>query len=529
MFFIISGCTSYNDVNETPSVVGAINDEDSWYKDESSEVIEMSVTIPVPNDFLCEPYDDITAPMRPCTLDDINNDLDPIDSYTPKLHIHMQTPTFANNRDLENATFKIKGGYTRLGDQKSYSLKLDSKADLFLAQRKFMLTKSASDRSRLQNKVAFDLFRKIPNITGLQVNFIHLMVDGEDYGLFNQPEAMRKEYLVNRGWNPNDHIYNANNFLFEDSPALALDEDGEPIDPVAFGDILEIKNGNHHQKLHEMLVAIQNTTNIDEVVDKYFDRDNYLTWLAVNLILSDKDAIQHNFYLYNPLYSDKFYFLPWDYDGAWATKKYLNRGEYGISVWWRSALHRKFLSVKKNRDDLYALADKIRADYITDDAIQSITDKYKDLVLPYQLVLPDSEHNSESSWERKTEELVTRIPDNIAMYKEVIGSPMPFDSYASYNKDTSTLDISWGESVDLEGDAIVYDVNVSQGSVDNVIIEAKDIQGLTFSKQIALDSGTYYLRVISKEVDNPQHFQTSYSKIKVDGVHYFGVLEFIVE
>ena len=31
------------------------------------------------------------------------------------------------------------------------------------------------------------------------------------------------------------------------------------------------------------------------------------------------NAVTHNFYLYNPLDSDTFYFMQWDYDGTFTT------------------------------------------------------------------------------------------------------------------------------------------------------------------------------------------------------------------
>jgi spore coat protein H len=530
-FFIVllAGCGAYDNTDRNPSVEGDINDKASWYDIERDSVTPMYVTFNDPNEYECSPYDDIMGLERPCTFDDVNNDLNPTDEYKPILHVHMSTPDY-NQTLSSNAGLSIKGNFTRQLSQKSYTVKLDKDIPLYLKQRKFPLTKSQSDRSRLRNRIAFSLMRTIPNITSLSVNFYHLYINGEDYGLFNQAEAIREEYLVNRGWDPKDHLYNTVNFLFDYKPYfMELDSAGEPLYPDRFEQILEIKTGKDNSKLIEMLEAVDSTNDIDAVIAKYFNRKNYLTWMAINLILGDKDTIQHNFYLYNPRYSDVFYFLPWDYDGAWSTPKYLKRREYGISVWWASTLHRKFLSVKKNRDDLYALADEIRAKYITDKNVQALIDKYLPIVLPYQSVWPDSQHNSESSCISGSQDLVTRLQENVDLYKSVIGSPMPFDERVSYDTNSSTLSVDWDESVDLEGDTIVYDINLSKDTPDNVIFTEENLTQKSLTKVMPLEAGTYYIQVKAKEKDNSEHYQYSYSFTKFNDTIYDGFLEFNIE
>ncbi len=530
IFFFI-GCESYNNLdNQSPSVVGDIVEPTAWYSDSNNDVVVMNILNPIPNEYQCSPADDITAPQRACTLEDVNLDTDPYDAYEPLLHVKMSTNSFSSSG--MNAVFKIKGGYTRFADQKSYSLKLDSKTDLYKSQRKFMLTKSQSDPSRVQNKLAFDLFRTIPNITSLKVQFFHVYINGNDYGLFNQPESIRKEYLINRGWNEDDKLYNAVNFLFNPLDELALDADGEPVNETEFSHVIEIKNGNNHSKLNEMIHAIASTNDIDAVVQKYFNRNNYLTWLAINLLLNNKDTIQHNYYLFNPLYSDTFYFLPWDYDGAWSQAKYLGKNEYGISTWWRSTLHKKFLSIKKNRDDLYTLADTLRQEYITDEFIKNKILEYENSVRHYQGEYPDNEHNSLSSWDSGTEFLWKSIPDNIAMYESVIGDPMPFYMNATYDTN-GVIEVTWEESVDLEGDAVVYDLIVSSdANISNAatnLIQVKEINATSYTADINLTQGVYYVKVISKEQLNPANYQISNEQVDVNGETLYGVLALEVE
>lgn len=525
----LTSCDNYNNVVHQPSVVGTIDDNDSWFASEKIEALEMRVYIPTPNEYLCAPYDDLNAPPRPCTLEDVDHDLIPNDDYEPTLHVYVEMPDFNSSDHKPNAVLKIKGDYSRTSAQKSYSIKLDSKTNLYNGERKFGLTKSSSDKSRLKNKVAMELLKDVPDILGLKVQYWHLFINDVDYGLFNQPESIRKEFLVRRGWNPEDKLYNANEFFFEKTHELTLDEKGEPLYPDLFNQILEIKNGHNHTKLLEMIDAINSSEDIDDVIKHYFNRENFITWLAFDLVVNDKDTIQHNYYLYNPEYSDVFYFLPWDYDGAWSTTQYLSRADYGISVWWRSMLQKRFFQKRKNREDVYNRAYELRQKYVTPQRIESIVDKYKDIVLPFQLVLPDSEHNSLEAWQESTAMLSDDIDQHIKLFESVMGSPMPFHQYIDYNSTSHQLNISWEESIDFENDPIVYDVTLYDNNLSTKIFEEDNLTTLSYQKNIVLTSGTYYLQVISKEKENPQHFQVSYGSVELNDKFYFGYKPLVIE
>lgn len=517
-------------MSHRPSVVGDIQDNEAWYDDANDDVIDYVVAIPTPNPHLCAPADNRTAPLRPCILEDVNKDIDPYDDYKPTLFVRFSTED--HNQTDHNATLKIRGGFSRQNPQKSYTLKLESKTSLLYKQRKFQLVKSFSDPSRMRNKLMYDLLRTVPHITSLKTQFVHLFIDEEDYGLYTQIEAYREEFLINRGWNDDDRLYNSVNMFF-DGWALentAVDEDGKPKDETKFSEIVEIKSGKDHRKLQEMLHAVNSDKDINAVIDKYFNRENYLTWLAINLVINNKDTIQHNFYLYNPVHSNTFYFMPWDYDGAWSPTEYLAKYEYGISVWWESKLHRKFLSDPHNREALYARAEQLRVTYFTDAALQERIDAYAGVVEPFQEQAPDGTYNSPHSWQKWARWLVDGIPQFIELYKSVIGHPMPFHERAHYDADTRELKIEWDPSVDLEGDPIVYDLYVATDpDMNSTLLHTTDLQALSHTFGAELPSGDYFVKVIAKEAGNPTHYQEAFERVETEEKEYYGVLQFHVE
>ena len=538
LFF--AGCSAYDDTDRVPSVEGNITDKASWYADESNDLLRVDISIEVPNDFECAPFDDHTAPLRPCTLEDIDGDSDATDDYEPELHVKVGTPDYAP----AYAVFKQKGKSTRHALQKSYRVKLDSKDVLQYKERTWQLNKHPNDDSRIRNKLSFDLFKGIPNFTSSKTRFVHLYIDDVDYGLFTHVERTDEYFLRNRGWNDEDRIYKAQNFDFRYTDDLAVDSKGNPLYPEKFEAIIEPSNGDDYSLFIEMLKAINSTSTDSEFTEefnKYFDRNNYITWMAVNIIMANKDTVSQNFFLYNPLFTEKFYFMPWDYDGIGRETYKYSKWELGIGTWWGIPLHRRFLKIEQNRKDLDKMVDLIREKYITPQKVQALLDQYKKIVEPFILSAPDNSLEYDE-WKKTFDIQPQQVDINIQNYKDQIGSPMPFWQSASY--ENGILKLKWEVAVDFEGDKIVYDVYCADNpDFNNTIVSQIGLDESTpnvsvaewgefsFEKKVDLTLGSHlFMKVIAREKDNSDHWQLAFDKeVVIDDVHYFGVLEFIVK
>ncbi len=550
---LFTGCgVSTNSIAEfepyvAPDFLGDIVDNDAWYADTTTKILDVNITVPTPNDFVCSPYDDLSALPRPCTMVDVYNDIDANDDYKPELHVVMNMEDFGSLNGLPNAAFYQKGKSTRRAEQKSYRVKLDSETYLFRGERTFQMNKHPYDYSRVRNKLAFDLFETIPNFTSLKTRFVHMMVDEDgsgnfvDYGLFTHIEQADKEFLVNRGWNEDDHLYKAQNFDFRMTDALLLDKDGEPINPDAFDEKIEIIRGEHHQKFVNMLNevnACRTDAEFEAVFSRYFNRKNYITWMAVNIVMANKDTVSQNFFLLNPISSDTFYFLPWDYDGTSRDTDKYAKWELGIGTWWGIPLHKRFLNIEHNRQELDDMVHLLREEYITPEIIQGYLDDYNATIEKYIKQSPDADNLKYDSWLDEFNSLKGRLDVNIENYESQKGHPMPFWQEATSYRD-GVLNLSWGRSVDLEGDEIVYDLKISKNydMSDPLIHEESladiptiDQTNIYYSASISLEAGTYYMKVVAREKDNSDHYAIGFEKdVEVDDVKYFGVLPFSIE
>ena len=487
-----------------------------------------------------------------CTLDDVLNDIDGSDDFKPEIKVHMTADDFPDDGLVSNAELRQRGATSRGAPQKSFRVKLDSSDDLWRGERRIQLVKSFWDFSRIRNKLSYDLFAGIPNLPSMQTQFVNFKVEDqsnvEDYGLYTHVEYFGKEYLVQRGWDDDSGVYKAENFYFKDDPAFALDAAGEPVDVDAFEKLMEIKRGDDHTKFVEMVQALNNPS-LDfntQVFSKYFNQDNYLSWFAVNLLLDNYDTNFHNFYLYNPKDTEKFYMVPWDYDlglGALFDTNYIGRTDLprwtqSHANWWGQELHQQFLRQPGNLELLKDAMEEIKDKYLTPAKIQEKADSYYNVAFPVITSSPDIDKlyiggtNPEkvAAYNRIFSSLAAKVQQNYEQFVDRIGDPMPFnlkDPVASGGSYT----FEWSTAESLTGQTIRYDLEVSTTATfdsGTVVYSEDGIQGTSKTLPWLYASGDYYYRVIARDANAPsQYWQVGYNEIKLDsGPAVYGVVAF---
>lgn len=486
-----------------------------------------------------------------CTLSDVNNDTDATDDFKPEVKIHFTADDFPDEGKVSNATLRLRGSSSRYEDLKSYRIKLDSKKDLWRGERNLQLNKHLSDLTRVRNKLSFDLMTTIPNLPSLRTQFVHFFIDDEDYGLYTHVERVGKEYLIRRKWDKDSNIYKAEDFDFTMNDALLIDGEGKPLDESAFETILEIKRGDDARNLIDMIKAVSDEKNDfkRDVLDKYFNLNNFLTWEAVNILMGNTDVTTYNFYLLNPKDSDTFYFLPWDFDSTWGydwqptivegnfvpAKRY--QGPHNL---WATAFGKRFLSQPGALELLNEAVKEIKEKYLTPSIIKRYTDSYYNLVFPLISTYPDIDYlDTNQDTEAKMfaeynevyEGLVEAVQRNYDRFLKEQNSPMPFHIDTPYLEGTDIV-FTWEDAVDLQNDNVTYDLEISDSpefKSNNIKFSMKDLKNNTFTTQWMLPHGVYYYRVIARDTSNPrENWQLAFEEYydsKTDFTAY-GVVRF---
>lgn len=434
-----------------------------------------------------------------------------------------------------NGTIELRGQSAKIAQQKSYRIELNSKVpwDDYI---KINLNKHPFDSLKIRNKLAFELIKDIPDITSARTQLVHLFIKDFsekdynqkfiDYGLFTQIENIDEEYLENHQLDEKGNLYKVENFEFYRYENTIVDIDDFRYDEEDFEKILEFKNGKNHKKLIEMLNVVNNDSiHINTVIDKYFNKDNFLTWLSINILMDNIDTASRNYFLYCPSDSNTWYFIPWDYDkGLGGYKEERGLWQEGISNYWGNVLINRFLKNEKNRLELTKKIEYV-ASYLNQKKVEEIIEKLTPIILEYLSRDPDKSDILEVG--KELDYLKYEIAKNLEKYYLNSEKPMPVFS----NMPSSTgnfLDFSWSASYDFQQDNIFYSIQISDSpTFNNIIYEKKN---LTDNQIIIkkLPQGHYYYKInITDSKGNEMDAFDIYYDYE-NNLYYYGIKDFYI-
>lgn len=446
--------------------------------------------------------------------------------------------------DVPNATIQIRGASSLRRKQKSYKIELFRDAGNWRGQSTIALNKHVFDPSRVRNKLNFDLMKEIPDLVSLRTQFVHLYIkdetlpretEFEDYGLFTQVELPNKQFLENHLLDPHGQLYKARFFEFRRYPEqIRLIEDSM-FSEDNFSSIVEIKGNSDNSKLIQMLDDLNDLNiPINETFEKYFNADNYFTWLAYNILVGNIDTQSQNFYLYSPQSSNKFYFMPWDYDGAFPFQSQVNLKlhdyapwQIGVSNYWGSVLPNRLLREPAYRQKLDVKVQELM-EFLTPERISSLLAMYKPVVEKYAFVLPDSNNipTDEEGFEQDLLNLPTEVQNNYYLYLESLKSPMPF--FLGVPKIINgRLNFIWDPSYDFRAENITYHFVLARDpALKDILFEKTLVNGMEI-QIYPLSPGEYYWGVVA--TNSSGKYQVAFDTfVDHDGNKHFGIKHFIV-
>ncbi|WP_372629186.1 exopolysaccharide Pel transporter PelG [Cohnella sp.] len=448
---------------------------------------------------------------------------------------------FEHDATAANASIAVRGNSAWSRVQKSYKLKLYEETGLYMDQRTLNLNKHIDDLSRLRNKLSFDLMETIPDMTSLRTQFVRLYVkdltQGEkqapyvDYGLYTNVEQPNKRFLKAHMLDSNAYFYKVKFFEFHRYPDQIKSTTDEAYDVAKFEKILEIKGREEHDKLIAMLEAVNDySIPIEETVEKYFDLDNFLTWTAMNILMDNMDTDANNFFLYSPLNIDKWYFLPWDYDGGWELQrnmKFIRPYQTGLSNYWGVELHNRFFRNQENVNKLTRKMEEL-SQYINEETVKAQIDKYRAIVEPFVSRMPDIQYLPDrlSAYDQDIQRIIDTPKRGLERYYDDLEKPKPFYLNEATQRD-GRLYFDWGVSFDLQDDELTYEMVIAKNKeFTDVVYENKQLREISHSIP-ELAPGRYFWRV--DVVDGKGNRQFNF-EIYTDeeGEMYYGIKDFEV-
>ncbi len=445
-----------------------------------------------------------------------------------------------------NCTVQIRGQTSSRSPQKSYKIEINKNEGYWREQRTIALNKHVYDSARFRNKLSYDLLKTIPGAISARTQFVHLYVKDEttgstnaqfeDYGLYTQVEQMNKTYLRNHGLDENGQLYKATMFEFLRYEDVILETSDPDYDKTAFEQVLEIKGNDDHSKLIAMLEDLNNySIPIETTFAKYFDEENYFTWLAFQLLTGNQDTTAQNFYLYSPQNGNKWYFISWDNDNAWDYMEGITYGgespgyhyDLGVSNYWGSILHQRVLKSEELRNKLIEKVEELMG-LVTRERVSEMVETYSNITRQYLSQLPDQMYAPEDM--ETFEEIIKTIPDemeyNYQFFLTSLESPMPFYLTEPTIADGQII-FSWDPSYDFDDEALTYKFELSQDYTFTNTINVQDQLMVPQAFCDILPTGQYFVRVTCANASGMT--QTAMEIYEgEDEVKHYGVMSFYV-
>jgi len=417
------------------------------------------------------------------------------------------------NPDVINAAFSIRGSSTLNSAFKSYKIKLKNGTDTFYGQKTLNLNKHAFDISKISNKFSMDMMSTVPNISSLRTNFILVYIRDASlpqsaqsykyYGLFTNVENPNKSSLNIRGFDGNGNMYKAINFLFQLNPDLKNVND-PTYNKASFEKVLQVKTGTDHSKLLNMLKDINDMNkDFNTSFKKYFNEENYLTWIACNILLGNEDTINQNFIIYSPTNSLTWYLMPWDYDGTFHFGKYQSHYSAPLSLKGVQritglTLHKRYF---KQPGNLLKLTNKIKellANNFTKDKVSALLNSYRPVLAATIPKTPDLIISSlrPNEFNAYLNQFYNQILVNYNKFLKSNNFPSPVFVAEPVRHKNGNVDLSWEPSFDYQGDLVHYSVTFAKdSSMKNVVFSAKNLTQQQYTYKKKIPKGTYYLKV----------------------------------
>lgn len=444
--------------------------------------------------------------------------------------------------DLEpNATITLRGQSSILSKEKSYKIRLTDSNETWHGSSSLNLNKHPFDNVRIRNKVAFDLMELLPDLTSLRTRFVRLFVkdlsvagnaEFIDYGLYENIEQVGPQFLKDHLLDENGTLYKVNYNEFFRYKDAVKNVDDPAYDVNEFEYYFETKAGHSNKKLIAMLDDVNDMNlDIDQVFDKYFNRDNYFTWLAVNILLGNFDTQERNYFLYSPHDTTTWYFLPWDYDkslvGDMAYDADGNLQQLvGIPNYWGVVLHSRMFKKAHNLAELNAKIEQIYKIFSAD-AISHIIDKYLPVAEQYCLAdLLIYLNVDPATFYASIEKIRTIIKENRDEYYSTQEKPMPVFLGEVEKVEGGNL-FNWTESYDLQGDRISYTLQIAKDPrFTEIVFERNRIGDTGYVTNLL--PGDYYWRV--NIIDSKGNTQRTFDDLHMpDMSHYFGLKKITIE
>jgi len=296
---------------------------------------------------------------------------------------------------IEPVGFRLRGNTSRYSQKKSFKVSFNrfTSGGKYYGVEKLNLNGEHNDPSVMRSKVCWDVFRKM-NIPASRSNHVQVYINDDYYGLYINVEHIDEEFIKTR------FTYNDGNLYKCLYPADLnyLGEDPELYKIAPWGnrtyDLKTNKEADNYSDIAHF-IGVLNNASADELkcnLDEVFNTYDYLKIIAADILFGDWDGYiynSNNYYIYHNTVTDKFEFIPYDYDNTlgidwlsrdWGTRNIYDWQQHGDNY---RPLYERIMNNQELRNQYTYYMNQLITETIDIDSLITAIGERRDMIAPY--------------------------------------------------------------------------------------------------------------------------------------------------
>ncbi|MGK0186142.1 MAG: spore coat protein H [Verrucomicrobiales bacterium] len=244
-------------------------------------------------------------------------------------HAYGKGKITIDDESVDDVGIRYKGNGTFLEGREhgKYSFKIDFNEfdddQEFRGLTKINLQNNVSDPSFLREALSYEIFREAgihcPRLGWARVTLtVPGVIDDEELGVYGLVEQVGKRFLK-------DRYGSSKGLLLKPSTFGTFRHFGNEWEPYEAAYFPKTKGSDEQKRKlidFSRLLQESNDQEFDQRIESFLDTDQFLRFLAINVLLSNLDSFlggTQNYYAYLDPGTDQFQLLPWDLDHSFGS------------------------------------------------------------------------------------------------------------------------------------------------------------------------------------------------------------------
>ena len=205
---------------------------------------------------------------------------------------------------------KVSGSFSRRFKKKNLIIELENgQRSLKHGQSRISLDAVATDGSLLREWLAWQLIHDL-GMVAPKIEFVRLYINDQYRGIFMQTEWIDTKLFDRSGLGKNGQFFHpidskfCGDFRYYDDKTIErcwfkFSPEDKDFSPLSIA----------YQQINETSIE-----NFDQYLQDHFDVDSVINWLVVNVLTSNGDTYNKNYFMYQAEATKKWTVIPWDFD-----------------------------------------------------------------------------------------------------------------------------------------------------------------------------------------------------------------------